>query len=63
VTRKRLAWSRDTLHDAKGIQIYAINEAYHEEEQMAPPMVKQETPPSTSSKGDRVHRESNLRIQ
>jgi hypothetical protein len=30
--RKRPTWSRDTLQDAKRIQIYGIDEPYHEEE-------------------------------
>jgi hypothetical protein len=37
MTRKRLAWSRDTLQDAKGIHIYGIDEPYHEEDKMALP--------------------------
>jgi hypothetical protein len=50
---------RDTLQDAK---IYSIDEPYHEEK-MAPPVVRQATPPSTSSEGARVQRESTLMIQ
>jgi hypothetical protein len=42
ITRKRPTWSRDTLQDAK---TYSIDEPYHEE-QMAPPVVRQATPPS-----------------
>ena len=34
-----------------------------EEEQVTPPMVRQTTPPSTSSEEARVQRESALRIQ
>jgi hypothetical protein len=34
-----------------------------EEEQVAPPVVRQMTPPSTSSEEARVQRESTLRIQ
>jgi hypothetical protein len=34
-----------------------------EEEQVAPPMVRQTTPPSASSKDARVRRESTLKIQ
>jgi hypothetical protein len=51
------------LQDAKRIQIYGIDEPYHEEEQMAPPVVRQAAPPSTNSEGARVQRESTLRIQ
>jgi hypothetical protein len=51
------------LQDAKGIQIYGIDEPYHEEEKMAPPVVRQAAPPSTSSEGARVQRESTLKIQ
>ena len=54
VNRKRPAWSRDTLQDAEGMQIYGIDEPYHEEQQMAPPVVRQVAPPCTSSKGSRV---------
>jgi hypothetical protein len=50
------------LQDAKRIQIYGIDEPYHEEEQMSPPVVRQVTPPSTISEGARVHRESTLKI-
>jgi hypothetical protein len=32
-----------------GIQTYGIDEPYHEEEKMAPPVVRQVAPPSTSS--------------
>jgi hypothetical protein len=42
------------LQDAK---IYSIDEPYHEE-QMAPPVVRQVTTPSTNSEGARVQRES-----
>jgi hypothetical protein len=63
VTRKRPTWSRDTLQDAKGMQLYGIDDPYHEEEQMAPPVVRQVAPPSTSSEGARVQKESSLRIQ
>jgi hypothetical protein len=51
------------LQNAKEIQIYGIDEPYHEEEQMAPPVVRQAAPPSTNSEGARVQRESTLRIQ
>jgi hypothetical protein len=48
------------LQDAK---IYGIDEPYHEEEKMAPPVVRQVAPPRTNSGGARVQRESALRIQ
>jgi len=54
---KRPTWSRDTL------QIYGIDEPYHEEEQMAPPVVRQVAPPSTNSEGTRAQKESTLKIQ
>jgi hypothetical protein len=45
------------------LELYGIDEPHHEEEQMAPPVVRQVAPPSTSSEGARVQRESTLRIQ
>jgi hypothetical protein len=78
VTRKRPTWLRDTLQDAvRGMQLPVIlsgrendlrvlsymTESHHEEEQVAPPVVRQMAPPSTSSEGARVQRESTLRIQ
>jgi hypothetical protein len=51
------------LQDAKGIQIYGIDEPYHEEEHMAPSVVRQAAPINTNSEGARVHRESALKIQ
>jgi hypothetical protein len=40
MTRKRPTWSRDTFQDAKGIQIYGIDEPYHEEDNMDPLVVR-----------------------
>jgi hypothetical protein len=40
VTKKKPTWSCDTLQDAKGMQIYGIDDPYHEEEQMDPPVVR-----------------------
>jgi hypothetical protein len=51
VARKRPTWLRDTLQDAKS----------YEEEQVAPPVVRQVAPQSTISEGARVQRESTLR--
>jgi hypothetical protein len=50
------------LHNAKEIQIHDIDKTYYEEKKMTPPVVRQEAPPSTISKGDRFHRDSILRI-
>jgi hypothetical protein len=63
VTKKRPTWSHDTFQNAKEIHMYDIDEPYHEEEQMAPPLVRHAAPPNTNSEGARVQRESSLRIQ
>jgi hypothetical protein len=47
VTRKRPTWICDTLN------IYGIDEPYHEEEKMDPPVVRKVEPPSTISEGDK----------